>query len=108
MEEDIICKECYSTRSRRKNPENEELNKNDSEYFYSLNFSNKVIKRGSMENPFYTKIKMGNKKTHKCLIDTGADVSIINKENVPQDDIFRKQKQRLDQYQTTNCKLSEK
>ncbi|MGL5708693.1 MAG: reverse transcriptase domain-containing protein [Aeromonas sp.] len=42
-----------------------------------LCFSNK-----SKINPFYKKIKIGNIK-HDALIDTGADISIIHRRNVP-------------------------
>lgn len=34
-------------------------------------------------NPFYKKIRILDKKEHKCLIDTEADCSIINKHNLP-------------------------
>jgi hypothetical protein len=37
----------------------------------------------SNKNPFYSNIKLSNETEHACLIDTGADFSVINKEQVP-------------------------
>jgi hypothetical protein len=62
----------------------EDENKSDSEYVCYSNCLNNKIETGTKENPFYTEIQVENRRPHRCLIDSGADISIINRENIPQ------------------------
>jgi Retroviral aspartyl protease len=65
----------YVTRNSKINSveENSEENKNSFNYI------------SESKNPFYKRISINNGKRHPGLIDTGADVSLINVENIPTD-----------------------
>ena len=66
---------------RNKKSENRSINsieEDSEENKNSLNYS-------SPKNPFYKRISINKGKKHLGLIDTGADVSLINIENLPAD-----------------------
>ncbi|KAI5152067.1 hypothetical protein ENBRE01_2544 [Enteropsectra breve] len=61
--------------------ENDTFNKNTSSYTCNT-FQN-------LKNPFFSLLQMEN-NTHSCILDTGADISLINTSCLPKDTLIYK------------------